>query len=917
MSYRYQLPKPENIIRRAEEFEKVGKTDEALELLFTSLRSQATKKNKMTWSKVHEEMTNKLLTACVELRNSHLAKEALHFYRKMCESQAPGSLEAVIRLLLKKAEEKASAARAESDIAINSIDDLETSESPESLMLSFTSHENTEDRTARTVVVPWMRFLSDTYRNCADIVRNNAQLEKLYHDICRMSFKFCSNYQRTNEFRRLCDVMRSHRNKLHTETWMRNRVIWSYESTELHLFTRFEQLETASYLKMWTEGFRTIEDIHEIMDLSDRTPRPVLMATYYDKLSTLFWVSENYLFHAYALKHFYVISKMHNKRLGKEQLESMASCVLLAALSIPTYSSSADLNSTEFSVEKEKNLKMAALLGFSTETTRASLLAELGRVGLVNDVSPELKALYTLLEVDFHPLTMVKSLSPCFELMQSNDKMKIYVSQLERLMVLRLLKQLSTIYKTVKLDTLTQLVEGLSISSDDVEVLIVRAVKNRQLSARLDHSSGTVVFGDDLAEEERIRKQLSVLSKRLYRALKIVNPNMNTGSLPDREDFFSKVRDHMDEEHHQALSRKDTIEKRKEMYERMQHMQAKEEEKRRVEVEAKAKAQEEKRLKQEAKNREAARKARIDAELILKETIKTMKQLGQDVEDMKREDLENVDHKKLLREGKERALKVVEQRQKKLREKSNRLDYRTRALRECECKKIKETVAAQSAEERISLLTRFASFKKANAEKHVSSLAKKHSLASMNDDRLTFELNMSNKSLSDAKSAARRVGKLKRARERKYESDRLAADAEAEEKRIREAEQAALDKEARLAAEKEEATYSRNSEFGSLQSTVGESNDGDSWRRSGMREERSDENRHGRSSRFGENRNADSRDGFSRGGFGDRKDHDDGRKGWGESRTSDRRDGEETHREAPRFVGKTTSGSSWRDRQKK
>jgi translation initiation factor 3 subunit A len=43
---------------------------------------------------------------------------------------------------------------------------------------------------------------------------------------------------------------------------------WSSESIELHLQTRFSQLETASMLHLYTEGFRTVEDIYNILQIS-------------------------------------------------------------------------------------------------------------------------------------------------------------------------------------------------------------------------------------------------------------------------------------------------------------------------------------------------------------------------------------------------------------------------------------------------------------------------------------------------------------------------------------------------------------------------------------------------------------------------------------------------------------------------
>ena len=135
----------------------------------------------------------------------------------------------------------------------------------------------------------------------------------------------------------------------------------------------------------------------------------------------------------------------------------MASSVLLAALSIPTHSVADEVGNIDFTIEKEKNMRLSTLLGFATDPTRASLLNELGKAGLAGDVSPELKTLYNLMEVDFHPLTMVQNLKSSFEVIKGRHHLSKYLPQLEKLMVLRLLTQLSSVYKTVHLSTLLDL----------------------------------------------------------------------------------------------------------------------------------------------------------------------------------------------------------------------------------------------------------------------------------------------------------------------------------------------------------------------------------------------------------------------------------------------------------------------------
>jgi len=58
--------------------------------------------------------------------------------------------------------------------------------------------------------------------------------------------------------------------------------------------------QVATELELWQEAFRSVEDIHGLMTLVKKSPKPQLMAIYYAKLTKIFWKSENHLYHAYA-----------------------------------------------------------------------------------------------------------------------------------------------------------------------------------------------------------------------------------------------------------------------------------------------------------------------------------------------------------------------------------------------------------------------------------------------------------------------------------------------------------------------------------------------------------------------------------------------------------------------------------------
>ncbi len=99
--------------------------------------------------------------------------------------------------------------------------------------------------------------------------------------------------------------------------------------------TRFEQLNVASKLELWQEAFKAIEDISYLMEVSNKSPRPQMLATYYNRLAMVFWRSQQYLFHSVSLLKLFQLSKDQKKTFSAEEASNLATCVLLAVMSCP------------------------------------------------------------------------------------------------------------------------------------------------------------------------------------------------------------------------------------------------------------------------------------------------------------------------------------------------------------------------------------------------------------------------------------------------------------------------------------------------------------------------------------------------------------------------------------------------------
>ena len=746
------------------------------------------------------------------------------------------------------------------------VEDLEAIETPESILLSTVSGEQSRDRTDRAIVTPWLKFLWETYRTVLEILKNNARLEIMYQATALQAFQFCQKYIRKTEFRRLCELLRNHvQNAAKYQSQMHAINLSDPDTLQRHLDTRFQQLNVAVELELWQEAFRSVEDIHTLLSLSKRPAKNVMMANYYEKLTRIFLVSENYLFHAAAWSRYYNLlrqsasiiasgqsSKKDNPAVTEADMSRAASFVLLSALSIPVISTSRSRGALidVDEVRKNKNNRLTNLLGMSQAPTRAVLFKDAMSKGLLKRAKVEIRELYQILEVDFHPLSICKRISPILTQIGADPEMEKYVVPLQQVILTRLFQQLSQVYESVELKFVHQLAQfpdPFQVTPDTIEKFIMNGCKKGDLAIRIDHATGVLTFDSDVFSSakalhlgsgggsadaetssvqrlqrtpaEIVRSQFSRLARTLYVTCQHVDPDYNEARQEAKATALARAQAGAEQEHQETLARRAIIEKKKELAsDALQKKQKEEETRKRILVQQRQEA-ESVRLAEEHKERERKRlkdeQDRIRRENNEKE-LNDLKNKGINIGDV---DLDDLDSNRLRLLRISQLEKEKNDLYKNLRVTGKRIDHLERAFRKEEIKLLPKDFEAQRARD-------IASYEKLREEtlreskrKHTDDVALKNRLRHLLGPYEKFRSDLeerrheefekrrknADKEYQNAVEKRKRSERERKAREQRERDEAERRAREEEERIIREAEQEAAEaeeKRCKLAEEK-------------------------------------------------------------------------------------------------------------------
>ncbi|OQD72975.1 hypothetical protein PENDEC_c017G02842 [Penicillium decumbens] len=857
--------KPENVLKRAQELIAVGQAPAALTVLHEHVTSKRTRSSPIASL---EPVMLLFVELCVDLRKGKAAKDGLYQYKNIAQNTNVGTIEIVLKRFIELAEQKVTEAQTKADEIQSSlesaapssnVDDLEAIETPETILLATVSGEQSRDRTDRAVVTPWLKFLWETYRTVLEILKNNARLEIMYQSTALQAFQFCLKYTRKTEFRRLCELLRNHvQNAAKYSSQMHAINLSDADTQQRHLDTRFQQLNVAVELELWQEAFRSIEDIHTLLNLSKRPAKNVMMANYYEKLARIFLVSENYLFHAAAWNRYYNLlrlstvalasgqsTKKDNPSVTDAEITKAASFVLLSALSIPVISTDRSRGALVDVDEarKNKNTRLTNLLGMASPPSRSVLFRDALNKGLLKRVRPEIRELYNILEVDFHPLSICKKITPILKQIGADPEMEKYVVPLQQVILTRLFQQLSQVYDSVKLQfvyELAQFPDPFQITPAMIEKFIMNGCKKGDLAIRVDHISGTLSFDSDVfssskavhagsgagsAESEfgsvqRLqhtpaeiaRFQLARLAKTLHITSMYVDPSYNELRLQAKQSAQARALEGAAQEHEETLARRVIIDKKKEAAtDALQRKQREEENRKRIRTQQLQEA-EKQRLADEQRDRELKRIKDEQDRIRQEELKKQLEELKTGVKgiDISEFDIDELDANRL------RAIKLAQLEKEKnelndrVRTTAKRIDHLERAFRREEVKHITADYENQKKHDLELYERQKAETLKEAKQKHAEAVALKHRLGRLVPQFSSFRKEISEKRHEEfekrRKAAERELEAKKKQRVKEVQERRRREKQEREEEELRrkeEEERARREEEERAAREEE------------------------------------------------------------------------------------------------------------------
>ena len=772
----YATGRPDGAIRNAQDLLKINKHEDALGSLMEFMGT----KRFQQWSPSHEKAMLMLIGLSIQLRKN--AKFALVQYRLIAQ-QHTASFERVIREYLRLALEQVDAVEREVVDAEQKLkedileqenklleDDEDVGFAPQEQLffVSGVGGEDFDQRVRRRLLGPWLRYLWDMFRSILDVLKNNSKLDHLYHEVSLKALDYCLRFQRPTEFRRLCELLRSH--LLNMEKYQGQQ---SYgidlrisESVVSYISTRCSQLKAACDLEIWTEAMTIVSDIHHLMELKADTillPHS-LMKKFYQSLVRIFWASEHFLFHAYAQRQLFLACHAELESLIEtrsseveinavsSEMRNAASHVVLSFLLIP---SDSDLGKKVLLPEQIEIAEILdSVLDLAGYPSRQDLLQRIlsgfGPDEVLTRANPQLVDLLKEMERGKSPYNLRRCFYGVLEQLNDDAVFKCYIELIRKTYIKNLVQRLANTCDSIKRERLIWFSSGMA--SEAVEI----AASELDFVV-FDHQKDMIFFQNTRIQDGVLSSELSEFAKELRVVCTKLNATNSSSSL------FDLVRPHLDVERQDVFARLEVIEKRKRHQEELKKQQLEEQKARELQARLLREEEEKKRRAREAERREREKLEKEEREKNLQvatEMIENFKKNNDSFTAASRvkldelvQNLDTYDPESIMKIQDEIVAEEERIRKRKEKDQEKKLNYLVRALRLEEHSLLLDAYARQQQEDKEYFEAQFKKIREEHKAAFDLAAQERKRLLKIVDDKESFRANVFEQRQQDLEDA--------------------------------------------------------------------------------------------------------------------------------------------------------------------
>ncbi|MCQ2816140.1 MAG: PCI domain-containing protein [archaeon] len=512
-----QVNTPDLIITKANEYIKMGDKENALSIINDYFNNN----KKKFWSKAMESLINQYIYLSIDLSKIKYLKEALNFTRGLTQTTSIDTFKSIISKTQKTAEEKFNEAVSNLKGVQVEITDLENDDDRDETMFFGTPESKEQEE-----LVSKEKFIWETYKSLIDFCKINDKLFDLYSSILIAAFKFCREYKRTVEFKRLSDSVRNYLQTLiRTEKRQnfQNKVQISKFSILKNLIdTRLYLIESAIDLELWMDAFKTVEDTVYLLDKVEglkrvnEEKRQKALIQYklklYNSMQKLLWISGYPLYHSYAnilLKKVDLFSKRKDLPIEESiinscNLNEINEKIILAILATPLkdfYTNfdkyGEDIYNQLNDTDTETCRKMMNILKIRNLPSRKDLISNLGSLNVLNDCKNTfIKDFFECFENTVNPISLCRNGKEYLDqiINLKNPIFDKYIEKIKKNIVIKSIYIFSKKYENISFDRIKKLFTPFGYDDLQIEDILLEIGRGDYIKFKIDHMNKLIDF---------------------------------------------------------------------------------------------------------------------------------------------------------------------------------------------------------------------------------------------------------------------------------------------------------------------------------------------------------------------------------------------------------------------------------------